>query len=304
MTGRIDQRRLIHTGQVVLDLVMRVRGLPPVGGDMFADSSALLPGGGFNVMAAAARAGAQVVYTGGHGDGRFGDVARAALAAEGIVVAAPVSVGSDTGICVVLVDDTGERTFVTASGAEEDPGVAVPATAADIVYVSGYSLRSPKAEALLGRLDGSTVLLDPGPLAGEFDPDLWSRTLARTTILSCNAREARLLTGADDLAAAAAALGATVPTVVVRDGPAGCLLTRGGTTTPIPGFPVTPVDTNGAGDAHCGVLAAELLRGAPLEEAALRANAAAAIAVTRPGPATAPGRAEVDALLAGTAPTR
>jgi len=31
MTGR-----LIHTGQVILDLVMRVKGLPPVGGGVFA----------------------------------------------------------------------------------------------------------------------------------------------------------------------------------------------------------------------------------------------------------------------------
>jgi len=62
---------------------------------------------------------------------------------------------------------------------------------------------------------------------------------------------------------------------------------------------VEAVDTTGAGDAHCGVLAAELLRGADLATAAARANAAAAIAVTRRGPATAPTRAEVDALLSG-----
>jgi sugar/nucleoside kinase (ribokinase family) len=56
------------------------------------------------------------------------------------------------------------------------------------------------------------------------------------------------------------------------------------------------VDTNGAGDTHCGVLAAELLQGATLLDAAVRANAAAALSVTRPGPATAPGRAEITAL--------
>ena len=37
------------------------------------------------------------------------------------------------------------------------------------------------------------------------------------------------------------------------------------------------VDTNGAGDTHCGVLAAMLLEGADLPTAALRANAAAAL---------------------------
>jgi ribokinase len=66
----------------------------------------------------------------------------------------------------------------------------------------------------------------------------------------------------------------------------------------LPGIPVAAFDTTGAGDAHCGVLAAELLRGTDLTAAAARANAAAAIAVTRPGPATAPTRAEVDALVA------
>lgn len=62
------------------------------------------------------------------------------------------------------------------------------------------------------------------------------------------------------------------------------------------------MDTNGAGDAHCGVLAAALLDGADLRTAARRANVAAALAVTRPGPATAPTAAEVDALLPGARP--
>ncbi|HLU56383.1 MAG TPA: PfkB family carbohydrate kinase [Pseudonocardia sp.] len=303
MTGR-----LVHTGQVVLDLVMRVKELPPVGGDVFASHTDLHPGGGFNVMAAAARAGGQVVYAGGHGDGRFGDLVRAALDAEGITAALPPTPGADTGICVVLVDDTGERTFVTGTGAESEVDAAalaaVPVDAADVVYVSGYSLLAPDKAAVLldriDRLDGPTVLVDPGPLVGEVDPATWARLLDRTTILSANAREARILTGEADPRAASAELARRLPStaaVIVRDGAAGCLVTRDGTTVHVPGFPVDAVDTTGAGDAHCGVLAAELLRGADLVAAATRANAAAAIAVTRPGPATAPTRAEVDQLL-------
>jgi ribokinase len=304
MTGR-----LVHTGQVILDLVMRVPGLPPVGGDVFAAHTDLLPGGGFNVMAAAARAGAEVVYAGGHGDGRFGDLARDALATEGITAALPPTPGTDTGICVVLVDGTGERTFVTGSGAESSVDAAalaaIPVTAADVVYVSGYSLLVPdKAAVLLDRLealDGPTVLVDPGPLVGEIDLAAWTRLLACTSILSTNAREARILTGSTDRWEASAKLALCLPpsaAVIVRDGAAGCLVIRDGTTTHVPGIPVEAVDTTGAGDAHCGVLAAELLRGADLADAANRANAAAALAVTRPGPATAPTRAEVDLLLA------
>ncbi|MHA6627980.1 PfkB family carbohydrate kinase [Pseudonocardia sichuanensis] len=297
MTGR-----LVHTGQVVIDLVMRVPALPPVGGDVLASTTVEQPGGGFNVMAAAARAGADVVYTGGHGTGPRGDLARAALAAEGITVALPPTPGADTGLCVVLVDDSGERTFVTGSGAETAVAGALPrAGAGDVVYVSGYSLLVPaKAEQILA-ISGGALLVDPGPLVAEIDPALWERTLARTSVLSCNAREARLLSGRTDPADAGRALARMLPgdaVVVVRDGAAGCHVVRDGVAEHVPGVPVEAVDTNGAGDAHCGVLAAELLRGADLTGAATRANAAAALAVTRAGPATAPTRAEVDALLA------
>jgi sugar/nucleoside kinase (ribokinase family) len=66
----------------------------------------------------------------------------------------------------------------------------------------------------------------------------------------------------------------------------------------VPGFTTTVVDTNGAGDVHNGVVIAEVVRGASLEEATLRANAAAAIAIATFGPATCPTRDEVDRLLA------
>ncbi|MCE0761708.1 PfkB family carbohydrate kinase [Pseudonocardia kujensis] len=295
MTGR-----LVHTGQVVIDLVMRVPALPPAGGDVLASDTSTHAGGGFNVMAAAARSGASVLYTGGHGRGPHGDLTRAALAAEGIAVAQPMA-EQDTGVCVVLVDDTGERTFVTGSGAETAVAGALPAvSAADVVYVSGYSLLVPaKAEQILA-LSGGAVLVDPGPLAAEIEPGLWARMLSRTCVLSCNAREARLLSGEPDPARAGLALGRRLrdeAVVLVRDGAAGCLLVRGGEVEHVPGVRVEAVDTNGAGDAHCGVLAAELLRGATVPEAARRANAAAALAVTRPGPATAPTRAELDAFL-------
>jgi sugar/nucleoside kinase (ribokinase family) len=61
---------------------------------------------------------------------------------------------------------------------------------------------------------------------------------------------------------------------------------------------VTAVDTTGAGDAHGGVFLAGLADGLSPVGAAARANAAAAFAVTRSGPATAPDRAQLDAWLA------
>jgi sugar/nucleoside kinase (ribokinase family) len=299
--------RLIHTGQVLMDLVMRVPALPERGGDVLARDTELTPGGGFNVMASAARSGAAVTYAGAHGSGRFSDQARATLAAEGIVLAQRPALDKDLGVCVVMVDDEGERTFVTSTGAEgrlrPEQLASVSVTSADLVYVTGYSLmHEANRAALLSWLPGiaARVLFDPGPLAAEIPGEVLEALLPGFAVLSCNATEARALSGSDTNEAAALKLAGrltTGATVVVRDGPGGCVLACEGKIRRIGGFPVEAVDTNGAGDTHCGVLAAELLRGTALDTAAYRANAAAAISVQRNGPATAPSRAEIDAFL-------
>ncbi|SFI65139.1 Sugar or nucleoside kinase, ribokinase family [Amycolatopsis sacchari] len=295
MTGR-----LVHTGQVIVDLVMRVPALPAPGGDVLASETGLHAGGGFNVMSAAARSGARVVYAGAHGTGRFGDQVRAALAVEGIEVAQPPADSGDTGVCVVLVDATGERTFVTGTGAEgrllPDQLAGVGVTREDLVYVSGYSLlhESNRAalRAWLPGLDGARVLFDPGPLVGEIDPATLAEVLSTVDIVSANAAEARVLgTLIEQLPKPGAV-------AVVRDGADGCRIIAEGRTVAVPGFPVVPIDTNGAGDTHCGVLAAALLAGADLETAAVRANAAAALSVLQRGPATAPSRERIDRFLA------
>ncbi|TCP50011.1 sugar/nucleoside kinase (ribokinase family) [Tamaricihabitans halophyticus] len=298
--------KLVHTGQAIIDLVMRVPAIPAAGSDVLAAGSTLVVGGGFNVMVAARRSGAVVHYAGEHGTGYFGDRVREALHEAGILLAHPPTDASDTGFCVALVDDTGERTFVTSPGAEgtlrRDRLDAVSPGAADIVYVSGYSLlheanRSALLDWLPG-LAGPRVLLDPGPL-GARAPGL-GEVLPLVHILSCNATEAHELSERGDTTEATAALVdrlAPGASVVVRDGAKGCLLGAGGEVHAVPGFPVDAVDTNGAGDAHTGVLAADLLRGIDIHTAALRANAAASLAVREHGPATAPSRAAIDDLL-------
>ena len=69
----------------------------------------------------------------------------------------------------------------------------------------------------------------------------------------------------------------------------------------MPGFAVEAVDTNGAGDTHTGVFLAALAAGAGPAEAVRLANAAAALSVTRHGPATGPTRAELAEFLASRA---
>lgn len=65
--------------------------------------------------------------------------------------------------------------------------------------------------------------------------------------------------------------------------------------TYIPTPRVAAIDTNGAGDAHSGVLAAALAQAIPLERALLLANCAGALSTTLVGPAACPAREQIEA---------
>ena len=308
--GRFD--RLLHLGNVVVDVVLSVPALPERGGDVLASQAECMAGGGFNVMAAAARQGLRAAYAGAHGTGPFGTLARAALAREGIDVIQPVRTGLDTGFVVTIVDAGGERTFLTSRGAEAtltaadlDPVQPAPR---DAVYLSGYSLVQAGSRAtLLGWLArlgaGHTMFFDPGPLVGSIPARALAAVLDRADWLTCNAREAAILAGSTDPWAAVTALTSRTSRsrVVVRTGPDGCLVGRpDAPVVHVPGFSVRVADTNGAGDAHSGAFIAALAAGAAEPAAARSANAAAALSVTRRGPATAPTREELARFLATT----
>jgi sugar/nucleoside kinase (ribokinase family) len=146
--------------------------------------------------------------------------------------------------------------------------------------------------------------------------------LSRCDWWSSNQREAALLTGAGDPSEAARLLIARTGRagVIVRTGRSGCVLALraagpGAAVGPdaapgpgavslslIPAPAVVAVDTTGAGDAHAGVFLAGLAAALPPAAAASRANAAAALAVTRAGPAESPTRAELAAFLSRPTP--
>ncbi len=312
-------RRLVFAGEAIVDLLMRVPALPQRGGDMLAESAAIEVGGGFNIMAAAVRQGLPVVYAGGHGTGPWGEKVRAALAGEGIGLLRAPDPDADTGFDVALVEAGGERTFVTTLGAESlrEPGAWDPVRieAGDAVYASGYGLVPPESGRVLGAWaaglpPGVLLFVDPGPLVADIPAAVLEPVLARCDWWSCNQREAALLTGSDDPVEAARRLvrRTSQADVIVRAGPDGCVVaTRAGpalanglSLSRIPAPAVTAVDTTGAGDAHSGVFLAGLAAGLTVGDAARRANAAAALTVTRAGAAVSPTRAELDQFLRPT----
>ncbi|HEX4441990.1 MAG TPA: PfkB family carbohydrate kinase [Galbitalea sp.] len=296
--------RFVSVGNVLVDILTRLPELPERGGDVLGSASGMSPGGAYNAMVAASRQGLRAAYAGGHGTGYFGDLIRDGLREHGIEALLAAAPGMDSGYDIALVDDGGERTFVTAFGAEAQLSASqlesVTLEPGDLLHVSGYSLLDVTNGAVLAPWlesvsEDVTVIVDPGPLIADIGRDRWLRVFRRANWISCNEREAEFLIRDDELAALD--LPGRGPGIVTRLGQRGCTVAHGGIVVEVPGFPVDAVDTNGAGDAHVGAFAAALAAGLPPADAARRANAAAAIAVSRFGPATAPTLDEVLAFL-------
>ena len=319
--GKDSAGRVVLMGQILVDLAVRGEALPSPGGDVWAIDEGMHVGGGFNALVAARRMGAEAVSLSPIGEGPYSSLIQAALAREGISDAGPRIAGIDNGFCIAFTDRTGERTFISTKGAE----TMAPASAwadvvrtmrpGDVLYVDGYLMDHPAnreaAEAALRALpEGVRVVLDVSPVIGIPDG-----LPTRDVIISMNHREAQEIAHqrgdarARDRAlqpreAARAMLTVLDRPVLVRAGAEGAYFawpstaasdTLDESATHIPTPRVEAIDTNGAGDAHSGVLAASLAQGIHLERALLLANCAGALSATVVGPASCPTREEIEA---------
>ena len=313
--------RVVLMGQILVDLAVRGEVLPSPGGDVWAIDEGMHVGGGFNALVAARRMGAEAISLSPIGDGPYSSLIQAALEREGITDLGPRVTGTDNGFCIAFTDRTGERTFISTKGAE----TMAPASAwadfvrmmhpGDVLYIDGYLMDHPAnreaAEAALRVLPaGVRVVLDVSPVIG-----IPEGLPSDGVIVSMNHREAQEIAhqrgeaSARDRCrrpreAARAMLTVLDRPVLVRAGAEGAYVawppeaaqdTLDEGTTHIPTPLVEAIDTNGAGDAHSGVLAASLARGIPVERALLLANCAGALSTTAVGPASCPTREQIEA---------
>ena len=316
--------RVVLMGQILVDRVLQGAGPIYGGGYERARDAGTHVGGGFNALVAARRMRAEAISLSPIGQGPHASLITDALAREGIVDAGPRVEGADNGFCVALIDSRAERTFISTKGAE----TMTPANAwadfvrtmnpGDVLYIDGYLMDHPAnreaAEAALRVLpEDVRVVLDVSPVIGIPDG------LPPTSLISMSTSEAASLwrhadrkainvrswLPAEDAPIAMATL--LQHDVVVRAGKDGAYFTRYTdsaelTSAHVPPLSVEAIDTNGAGDAHTGVLAACLAEGMPMEKALLLANCAGALASTTVGPATCPPRAQIEA--AADTPTK
>ncbi|QDB79875.1 ribokinase [Georgenia wutianyii] len=279
--------KVVVVGSANVDLVVPVPRHPGGGETVLGGSLARHPGGkGANQAVAAARAGgADTTFLGALGQDESADLLRASLEGAGVRTDLLARVAEPTGTALITVSPDGENAIVVAPGANSlvavGPEQAERLAAADVVLAQLEIPVEAVAAAAAARRPGALLVLNAAP-SRDLPADLWPAV----DVLVVNEHEAADLTGDDDAEPSALArlLLERVPAVVITLGGAGSLVAeRGGEPVAVPAFPVDPVDTTGAGDTFCGVLAASLAQGSTLVDAARLAAAAGALATTAPG---------------------
>jgi ribokinase len=306
---------VVVAGSLNMDFVVRTQHLPAPGETVLGHGFQMIPGGkGANQAVAAGKLGAgsvTVKMIGRVGMDLFADRLKASLASAGVDVSAVyASRAQPTGVALIAVDPEGQNQIVVASGANADLAAGDVEAMRRVMKgarIALFQLETPLATVAaalkMAREESVRTILDPAP-AQPLPPEL----LRNVDILTPNEAEAFMLLGrtpqritladAPEVATAVAALGAHM--VVLKLGDQGCFFHGAGESYHVPGFAVEAVDSTAAGDTFNAGLAIALAEGAPIGHALRFANAAAAISVTRMGAqASAPGRAEVDALIKG-----
>ncbi|MCA0214982.1 MAG: sugar kinase [Proteobacteria bacterium] len=253
-----------------------------------------------NAVIAAARAGARTAYLSRVGDDWSGQRLMDLWRAEGVDTrAVEVTPDAATGLYFVTHGPQGHEfgyqrrgsaaARMTPAWFSGTPQAVVAQSR--ILHVSGISMAISQnacdtvlAAMQAARGSGAQVSFDTN-----LRLKLWTLEAARAAIAQAAALCDWFLPSMDDAVhlsghtapadVIAWAHGLGAPTVVLKLGGDGCLVSQHGQQHHIPGHRVPLVDATGAGDCFCGNLLARLAAGDALVDAARYANAAAALAV-------------------------
>src|SRR5216684_187 len=258
--------KILVLGSLNMDLVVTVPHLPRPGETVLGNRLASYPGGkGANQAVAAARLGGQVAMVGRVGSDSFGAELIKNLESNGVDASGVErDSASPTGAALIYVEEGGQNMIAVSPGANARLGAADAERAAgrlrpgDVLVMQLEIAISVVRQAVeAARRTGAMVFLNAAP-AQPLEPVL----LSHLDALVVNQHEADVLMGNErSTEAAAAALHATgAKLVIVTLGPSGSLFCDDTGVHRAEPFPVTAIDSTGAGDAFIGALAVGIAR--------------------------------------------
>jgi sugar/nucleoside kinase (ribokinase family) len=255
--------KVLCIGDVMLDVITKISVMPDkinYGSDTPSQISTHGGGAAGNVASWLTRTDARATIVGHVGD----DAAGAALVSEFDALGVHhknlmVDKGS-SGVVVVLVDPTGERTMFPDNGANSGLhiGDLPELDGFNAVYLSGYSpldpLSRPGVMEMIAKVKaaGLPLYFDPASVGGMMEVSLaevksWIRLM---DVILLNEEEAIYLTGETDPERAIELLLQECETVVIKRGSQGAIgKTRGSILVSVPAQSTDVVDTTGAGDS-------------------------------------------------------
>ena len=296
---------ILCAGIAVLDEVFRVREFPLP--DTKAEASEFISVGGGNAANAAvaiARLGGKVTFAaplgGPPGLDATGDRIVRGLAEEGVDCGGCMRVdGVRSPVSAIFVNERGDRTIANYRDrrldtvVHGDPDRLLAGIGAVLVDNRLPEFVTPICRA--ARRRGLPVVIDVDKPTVEADPLL---AIGIHVIFSGDCL--RRIAGTDDLAAGLARVAKfTGAFIAATNGPLPVLWREDQAVREMAVFPVTAVDTLGAGDVFHGAFTLALAEGSGIAGAMRFSAAAAGLKCTRFGGSTgAPRRSEVEALLA------
>jgi sugar/nucleoside kinase (ribokinase family) len=250
-------------GDVMLDVIARINVSPQkinFGSDTASRISTSSGGAAGNVAAWLTRTDARSTIVSHVGDDPAGAAIVAEFDALGVSHGDLVIPGETSGVVVVLVDASGERTMFPDKGANSSLTLTdLPDLGTfQAVYISGYALLNPLARdgvlAMIAKIkaDGLPIYFDPasvGAMKDVADKELHN-WFSMMNVLFLNEEESIYLTGSVDIERALNYLLDFSQVVVVKRGSAGAIAkARGFDSISLPAVAATVLDTTGAGDS-------------------------------------------------------
>lgn len=288
-------------GSTMMDFVSYTDKLPAIGETRHGSSFEKNFGGkGANQAVQCAKLGIQCSFIGCTGGDVFGEEYKAEFRKLGIRGVFQESSSSSTGIASITVEDSGQNTIVIIPGANMEITPAfvgenrdLIADAAVLICQNEISLNATRSALEIARATNTISILNPAPANASV-----KELVTLCDIVTPNETELAIITGMptrtlDEIKLAVTHLLSTAAgckIVVVTLGAAGAYMARKGSDgtevqQEIFDVPtkVTAIDTVGAGDSFLGAFAANLARGATLEESIQRGIYVASLSVTRRG---------------------
>ena len=291
--------RFVNFGSLNIDYTFGVDKIVCAGQTISSVSEQRFPGGkGLNQSLAAARAGCELYHAGLIGDD--GGFLKELLQEADVDCRFLKEVSGGTGKAFIQVEASGQNCIVLSGGANQKNTEAYCDEVLDYFGRGDYLLLQNEVNCLSYLIDkayekGMKIVLNPSPM----DEKILACDLSKISVFIMNEDEGSRISGETTPEKILDKMETLYPEaeVVLTLGEKGCAYSYKKQRIYQKSYPVSAVDTTGAGDTFTGYYLACSLENMNIRDCLEYASRAAAIAVTRKGAASAiPWRQEVEAF--------